>query len=434
MIKYEEVRPRPEEEVTKEEPAQEPAPILNEIRDYYADYVVADREEITASILFAGVTWAQQVLYTIPRFLYTSEESGEEETGKTTAMNVTAALSASPEDATGSYAALRSALAEVSNTPENPLRTWTYDAIDATVFGESGMNKGSNATLVKLLERGYKRGATDSISVRGSKKKIPLFFPVIMTGKGVSLPRDIRSRTIVVRMTPGKPRKYFTAREAEPEARKLAAALGREVSKHLAQIGDFRGLGLHPRLDARKLEVWEPLFAVADALGGQEWLNLCRDAFEKLALNSGALALSPRQEILRDIDGLLDSMAFELPNGRIFAEGRALADELIRRDNPDYRSRTLLGMAAAIAKAMPTAPKQVRIGQDRVNGYYADDIRKAWADVRPPELENIGAAEEEDPFAVSAVSDEDFDEVFEIPQEPASSGSSASSRKKKVTT
>jgi Protein of unknown function (DUF3631) len=379
--------------------------ILDEVAEFYDRFVVIDPVKRDAAVLFAGVTWAQKALFTLPRFMFTSEETGLEETGKTTAMNVTAALSANAEEADGSYAALRSALMAADGTPEDSLRLWTFDAIDATVFGESGQNAGNNATLIKLLEKGYKKGAHESISVRGTKKSIPLFYPVIMTGKGVTLRRDLRSRTVVVRIESGTPQEYFDARVAEPDARKQGEALGKEVRLHLKEIGDFRADGIHPRLIKRKQEVWEPLFAVAWHLGGQRWLNRCRDAFELLALDSGTQALSLRQETLRDASSVLDKIPVRvIPNGalvgRQFAGGLVLAREIGRL--PGYEEKSDLAVAQDIARYMrPVTPRQVRFGKEVISGYLADDIRAAWEAARPQDPDDATLAEEVNPFDVT---------------------------------
>jgi hypothetical protein len=325
-------------------------------------------------------------------------------TGKTTALNVCAALSANPEEANGSYASLRSALMAVANTPENPLHTWVFDAID-NALGEDGQGTGGNQTLIQLLEKGYKKGAHDSISVRGTKKEIPLFYPVFMTGKGVSLRRDIRTRTVVVRMDTAKPARYFSVREGEPEARELGEAIGREVKLHLQEIEDFRGLGIHPRLVARKLEVWEGIFATAQALGGQRWLNKCRDCFEALALDSGQTALSPKQRTLRDAVFALDLIKVRIiPNGKHvgeeFAGGLALADEISRMDG--WEEKSALAAARAVADHMsPVSPYQQRFGKEVLSGYLAEDIRKAWAAVRPEDAEDVLIPEEVNPFDVT---------------------------------
>ena len=379
--------------------------ILDEIADQFSRYVVTSDVNRDAAVLFAGVTWAQKVLFTVPRMLFTSDEAGQEETGKTTAMNVVAALSVNAEEADGSYAALRSALMAAADTPEDSLRLWTFDAIDATMFGESGQNKGTNATLIKLLEKGYKTGAHESISVRGVKRKIPLFYPVIMTGKGVTLRRDLRSRTIVERMETGTPPEYFDARVAEPDTRKMGEALGKEIRVHLKEIMEFRGDGIHPRLTKRRLEVWEPLFAVAWCLGEQRWLNRCRDAFEALALDSVNQALTLRQQTLKDAADVLSKITMRVvPNGanvgKQFAGGLALAAEIKRLKG--YEEKSELAIAQAVAKHMqPAVPRQVRFGKEVISGYLAQDVRNAWEAARPEDQDDVVFPDEEvNPFAV----------------------------------
>lgn len=378
--------------------------VLDEAVDFYEKYVVTSRVNTDFAVLAAATTYAMPALVTTFRVLWTSKKPGQELTGKTTAMNVTAALSANPEEANGSYASLRSALMAVSNTPENPLHTWVFDAID-NALGEDGQGTGGNQTLIQLLEKGYKKGAHDSVSVRGTKKEIPLFYPVFCTGKGVSLRRDIRTRTVVVRMDTAKPARYFSVREGEPEARELGEAIGREVKLHLAEIEEFRGLGIHPKLVARKLEVWEGLFAVAKALGGQRWLNKCRDCFETLALDSGMQALSPKQRTLRDAVLALDLIKTRIiPNGKHvgaeFAGGLALADEISRMEG--WEEKSALAVARAVADHMsPVSPWQQRFGKEVLSGYLAEDIRKAWAAVRPEDADDVLIPEEINPFDVT---------------------------------
>lgn len=377
--------------------------ILDEAVDFYEKYVVTSEVNTRTAVLMAATTWAYPVLVTGFRALWTSKKPGQELTGKTTAMNVAAALSANPEEANGSYAALRSALMAVGNTPENPLHTWTFDAID-NALGEDGQGTGGNQTLIQLLEKGYKKGSHDSISVRGTKKEIPLFYPVFMTGKGVSLRRDIRTRTIVLRMDTARPARYFSVREGEPEARDLGEAIGRQVRAHLKEIEDFRGLGLHPKLVARKLEVWEGIFATALALGGQRWLNWCRDCFEALALDSGQQALSPKQKTLQDAVTALGVIRTRIiPNGAQvgaeFAGGLALADEISRMEG--WEEKSALGVAQAVADHMrPVSPRQVRFGKEVISGYLAGDIREAWEAVKPEDADDVLIPEEVNPFDV----------------------------------
>src|SRR5579871_949880 len=105
-IRYEEIKPLPAEDSDY--------CLLDEMADFHDGYVVQDPRQRDAAVLLAGTTWAggpDGAWFTIPRALWTSEQAAQEETGKTTAMMVTVSMSANPEDASGTYAALRSALA-----------------------------------------------------------------------------------------------------------------------------------------------------------------------------------------------------------------------------------------------------------------------------------------------------------------------------------
>lgn len=394
-----------------EENEPETAKLLDEIREWFRAHVVASDSVITMLILLPGAAWAGGVngaFPTMPRALLL----GSAESGKTTGMNVSASLGPNPTDADGTYADLQSALAEAANTPENPLRIFYFDEI-GEIYGDDGQNKGANRTLNKLLRKGYKLGATDGRSRQGVSRKFSIFFPVIMTGRNIALPVDIRSRTIVGNMSAATPERYFDVRESEGEAEEYSAALGRVVKEHLEELKAFRGRGYHPRLTGRKLEVWEPLFAVAKVLGGQRWLNMCLSAFLELALASEQVTLTPRQRVLRDMNEILDEVMFLLPNGRGFAGGEALADELKHHDPERYGD---LGMTQVIARNMrPVEPHQVRVGTARTRGYYTEDIRKTWEEIKPEGLRNAEASPDDDPFDVTDGLGDDSEEVFEMP-------------------
>ena len=426
-IRYEEIKPLPAEDSDY--------CLLDEMADFHDGYVVQDPRQRDAAVLLAGTTWAggpDGAWFTIPRALWTSEQAAQEETGKTTAMMVTVSMSANPEDASGTYAALRSALAEAGATPENALRTFYLDEVGDEIFGAAGTNRGGNPVFTKLAKKGYKIGASDSYSRQGTKVKFSLFHPLFMTSKNVALPRDLRSRTIVFYMQAGTPRKYFSAREGEQQARELGMALGREISEHMAELADFRASGYHPRLVKRRLEVWEPLFAVAKILGGQRWLNRCMQAFLFLALDTNQAALSPRERILRDADGLAARVQRILPDGREFVPAEILAGELKRLGAP-YADKASLQVCKDIAEAMPVAPKQVRIGAEVIRGYWTRDIRYAWETMRPKDPEDVEEPEEEEnPFAVTDVTDAVFDAVFENKPEAAAVTTSRQSRQEQA--
>lgn len=389
--------------------------ILDETDQFMARYVDVTEAQRHAMMLYAMATWALRAFPAFGRMLFRGEK---EESGKTLAMELTAALSSNPLDVGGTNPALNSTLAAAHNAPEQPPPTLYYDEI-STLFGRSGLNA-TRSQIADVLRRGYKAKATNQWSVNRVNEKFSIFTPFLMTGLAVAVPRDIRSRCIVIAMEPGRPWKYFDVREAEPEAEALAAAIRQHVGSRMPELAAFRARGVHPRLVNRKLEVWEPLFAVAWVLGGQEWLNKCRNAFKELALSEADQAtLSPRQQILRDAAGLLKgSLADMAASG--FVGGLALADEMLRLDNPLYAGRTLAGISQLISEAMPCPSTQKRAlwaeGKP-VRGYFTHEIADAWEAVRPPDAEDAEIGDEENPFDVTddteAVTD-DTDENLDL--------------------
>ena len=377
--------------------------ILDETAEFVARYVSATAGQVDAMVLYAAASHAVKAFPTFGRMLFCSER---EASGKTAAMMITATLSANPLDAAGTSYGLQSALAAASNAPEQLTPTLYYDEI-SSVFGRSGLAASRNP-IADILRKGYKNGSTSSWSVNRVQEKYSIYTPFLVAGLRNAVPRDIRTRCITVVMRPGTPRGYFDTREAEPEAQALAAYLGQAVTSRMTDIAGFRARGVHPGLRDRLLEVWEPLFAVAYVLGGQEWLNRCLSAFRELALSeSDQVTLSPRQQVLRDAAGLLDGPLADAA-GTGFVGGLALADEMRRLpDRPLYAPRSEAGMCKLIAEAMPVPTTQKRVDGKPVRGYFACEIRDAWEAVRPAEAEDASIAEEENPFAVTDDTDDE---------------------------
>ncbi len=382
--------------------------ILDETDQFMARYVDVTDAQRHAMMLYAMATWALQAFPAFGRMLFVGEK---EESGKTLAMELTVALSSNPLDVGGTNPALSSTLAAAANTPEQPRPTLYYDEI-SSLFGRSGLNA-TRSQIADVLRRGYKAKATNQWSVNRVNEKFSLFTPFLMTGLQVAVPRDIRSRCIVIQMEPGKPWKYFDVREAEPEAEALAGAIKQHVGSRMPELAAFRARGIHPKLANRKLEIWEPLFAIAYILGGQEWLNNCRDAFKELALSEADQAtLSPRQQILRDAASLLQGPLADMAASG-FVGGLALADEILRMDNPLYAARTQAGMSQLISDALPVPSTQKRAtwaDGKPVRGYFTHEIVDAWEAVRLPDAVDAEIDDEENPFDVTDDTDDVTDD------------------------
>lgn len=379
-----------EEEVLAVRDAPPEPGILDEVAEFIEMHISASSQQVDAMTLYAAATHALPAFPAFGRMLFVSDS---EASGKTMAMMITAMLSAKPLDASGTSYALQSALAAAANAPEKPAPTLYLDEI-SDVFGRSGLNASRNP-VAEILRKGYKKGATRAWSVNRTPENYPIFTPFLMTGLKNAVPRDIRSRSIVITMKPGTPRRYFDTREAEPDALEHSEALGNAVRTCIPDIAGFRGRGMHPQLKDRKLEVWEPLFAVAVILGGQEWANRCLAAFKELALSeSDTIVLTPRQRTIRDV-AQVTRTAFA---GEEFVGGLALVDELRRRDDPRYQERTPSGLALLVSDALPMNTVQKTVKGRRIRGYYAADIMTAWDKIRPDDPDDVEIPEEANPF------------------------------------
>lgn len=387
--------------------------ILDEALDFIETYLSVTRAQAVAMVLYAAATWALPVLVTMGRILYVSEN---EESGKTLAMMLTAALCANPEDVSGTSYALQSALAAASNTPEIPQPTFYCDEI-SDIFGRSGLG-GAKNPIAEVLRKGYKRGATKKWSVNRVPETFSIFTPFLMTGLKVAVPRDIRSRCIVITMQPGKPKAYFDVRTGEDWAARLARTLGQRVANVLPDIEKFRAYGMHPKLIGRKLEVWEALLGCALHLGGQRWLNMGVAAFTELTSNgSSEMSLSPRQQLVADVYEMLSGELAQWA-GNLIIPGEFLADAIIRMDRySDFSPNQARKMLAD-----ELAPMGVRTHQhrgllargypvDRASGYYPAEIEAAWDRIRPDVAEDVEMPGFENPFDVSNLSDDEFEPV-----------------------
>jgi hypothetical protein len=379
--------------------------ILDEVDEFFRRYVDCTDEQRHAMVLYAAATHVIRACVTFPRLLIASDEP---ESGKTLAMNVTGHLSSRTIDGSGSGYDLIAALAEAHGQPEKPVPTVLRDEA-STVFGRDGSGGNRANPLGDVARMGYKKGATKGRSRGGVSERYSIFVPMIMTGLRTSVPKDIRTRCIVVTMEQGTPGRYryFDARDAEPAAKQLGAALAARAMAHFKEVYEFRAarLGIQ-KLEGRRLEVWEPLFAIAIALGGQVWFNRCVSAFRALALaESDKPVLSPGMEILQ-----LAAETAPTVNVAGFVPGQVLCDEISRTtENPRFAGKGAASIGQSLSNALPVDSVQLPLPSGiRARGYWLHDILSAWEAVRPVDPEEMEIPDEFDPFAIDdSVEDEE---------------------------
>lgn len=362
--------------------------VLDDAAAFLGQYLAATDAQIDAMTLYAAATHAIRYSVTFPRMLFVSQT---EASGKTEAMMRTALLSAAPEDASGTVAGWQNKLKAATNSPEQPVPTMYLDEV-SSVFGRSGLGGGNNK-LAEVLRKGYKRGATQTFGNMNNADSYSVFTPFLMAGLKTAVPRDIRTRSIVITMKPGTPRKYFDVRTGEARGRVMAAAIAGAVTSHKAEVSAFRASRVkHPKLTGRAREVWEPLLAVAYAIGGQRWLNRAMAAFEALTLaEAGVETLTPAQQTAKDAAAIAEQY------GEDFIPAAVVYDELRRTGNPLYslfESNIALGRQVREDTGCLVGVKKVD-GQP-VRCFRAMDLIEAWTALAPAESEDVEFIEEEE--------------------------------------
>jgi hypothetical protein len=162
--------------------------------------------------------------------------------------------------------------------------TILFDEID-TVFGPRAKD---NEDIRGLLNAGHRRGAmTGRCAYRGKEvalEELPAYAAVAMAGIGW-LPGTVLSRSVVIRM-----RRRHAGERVEGFRRRIHEIEGWNLRDQIsvwaeAAAADVKWPALPPEIADRDADVWEPLLAVADLIGG-EWPQRARAAAVALVAQS----------------------------------------------------------------------------------------------------------------------------------------------------
>ena len=305
---------------------------------------------------------------TTPRIAFLSPEP---ESGKTRALEISALLVPEPVMAVNvSPAYLFRKVA--ADTP-----TILFDEVD-TVFGHKTVNGASAEEVRGLLNAGHRRGAVAGrCVVRGQTvetEELPAYAAVALAGIG-DLPDTILSRSILVPM-----RRRAPSERVEPYRPRLHDAEGFAIRDRLAAWA----AGAAPRItwpelpdvvQDRQADMFEPLVAVADAVGGR-WPSAARVTAATLATASRAQA----REVSLGVRLLADLRT-------VFGDDEAKFTEAILKalcalpEAPwgDLRGKPLsdLGLAKRL-RQYEVRPGLLRIGTVVSRGYQRAAFRDAW--------------------------------------------------------
>jgi hypothetical protein len=309
-----------------------------------------------------------------PRIAFLSPEPAS---GKTRALEVTELLVPRPISAVNvTPAYLFRSVADPGGRP-----TILYDEID-TVFGPRA--KKDNEEIRGLLNAGHRRGAVAGrCVVRGrtiETEKIPAYCAVALAGLG-DLPDTILSRAIAIRM-----RRRAPHEKVEAYRRRLQAPHGEALRDRLAKWAADNVDGLRVSIpempvgiDDRDADVWEPLLAVADAVGG-DWPRRARVAAVALVALSRESTPSLGIRLLADLRTVF--------NGDDSRSTESLLKALHNLDESpwsDMKGKPLddRGLASRLRK-YGVHPKVLRIGMSTPRGYVRADFADAWDRYLPP--------------------------------------------------
>lgn len=154
--------------------------------------------------------------------------------------------------------------------------TILFDEID-TVFGPKAKE---NEEIRGLLNAGHRRGAVVGRCIMNGKtvmtEEISAYAPVALAGLGW-LPDTILSRSVIVRM-----RRRHQGEVVEQFRRRIHVADGERVRNTIEAwartlTGDITWPEMPAGVQDRDADVWEPLIAIADVVGGK-WPEVARDA------------------------------------------------------------------------------------------------------------------------------------------------------------
>ncbi|MGA5315717.1 DUF3631 domain-containing protein [Streptomyces pseudogriseolus] len=362
------------------------AALLDEVEAFHRRFNVFPTEAAFVAVaLWDAHAHLLDCFDSTPRIAFLSPEPGS---GKTRALEIVETLVPQPMTAVNASAA--ALFRSVSAGTGKP--TILFDEID-TVFGPKA---GDNEELRGFLNAGHRRtGVTYRCIGDGGNQTVqafPSYCAVAVAGLG-SLPDTILSRSVVIRM-----RRRARNERVEPFRARIHEAEGHALRDRLATWAEQardQVMGAWPEMPDgvtdRPADVWEPLLAVADAIGGH-WPERAREACVTLvkaskANDKGSLGV----RLLTDLRDHVMVGIDRLPTVAILDRLNALDDApWADLNGKPLDNRRLSRMLAEYMTAdnEPITSRNIKTAGSVLKGYYATDLHDAWQRYCPPPPES----------------------------------------------
>ena len=322
---------------------------------------------LLAHALWILHTHLMDVWESTPRIAFLSPEPAS---GKTRALEVSELLVPNPVEAVNVTPAYL--FRKVGDDGEKP--TILFDEID-TVFGPKARE---NEEIRGLLNAGHRRGAVAGRCVVRGKiietEEISAYSAVALAGIG-DLPDTLLSRSVIVpmrRRSPDEKIEPFRRRVHTPEGEALRSSIAAWADTVRPQIEDVWP-AIPDGIEDRDADVWEPLLACADAVGG-DWPVRARAAAVAMVAASKTSTPSLGIRLLADLK-------------TVFGDAEVMTTETIitaltkLEESPwgDLHGTPLnaRGLAQRLHR-YEVSSTTVRIGELVAKGYKREDLHNAW--------------------------------------------------------
>jgi hypothetical protein len=352
--------------------------VLDDVASWLAAHVAYASEHYARVVaLWAAHTHALDAAASTPRLAFVSPEPGS---GKTRSLELLELLVYRGRHVLSMTPAALFRIVEAARP------TILLDEVDA-IFGRHASK--DHEDLRALINAGHRPGATvmrvvgDGGSMRPHEFRA--YCAVALAGLG-QLPTTIASRSITIPMRRRAPDEHVRAyrqRVTRPEGEALGRRLAAWLFRHRDEIPEA------PTLPAtvtdRPADCWEPLIAVADAVGG-DWPERARNACEALVeasmaaddQSAGVRLLADIREAFRQDSRLATSTLLD----RLAAVDDTPWCELLDGRSDKARGSWL----AKRLKPYGISPRAVRIGDAHPRGYESTDFTDAWRRYLPGAL------------------------------------------------
>jgi Protein of unknown function (DUF3631) len=344
----------------------ESAEVLAELVGFVRRFVVVSSAQATAIALWIVHTHAFEAADASP---YLAVTSPEKRSGKSRLFEVVELLAANP------WKVITPTEAVVFRKVDADRPTLLLDETDA-IFGKR--NGENYEGLRALLNAGNRRGTHVPRCVGTSQQLVSfsVFCPKAIAGIG-ELPDTIADRAIPIRLkrkARSEHAERFRRRDVEAEAEVLFMYARAWAEYAVPTLADARP-ELPDALDDRAQDAWEPLFAIADLIGG-EWPAQARAAALELSNGSDHEDESHGVRLLGDIRTVFDERGVDRLASAALAASLA---EMEESPWAEWYGKPIT--AAAIARLLDRyeiKPKVIRVGDETPRGYRRQQFEDAW--------------------------------------------------------